>query len=219
MIVERKTIFDIVREADEDTADNIIDGSIDDNSSEDNNTNTDNKQDSTDDDTNNNEDDFKIDASLDDIGGIEDNNVEGNGDKSSSSSNTSSNSSSSSNNSEEEAIPSNTNIFSNLSAEEQSIKISELKRLYNELYTSCDDSLEKINNISPDVVPITTLSRISQIIHNLRQYIKDYIISVFPIKSYIENDCKYNEFLYLFNSISSILDDLATNKEANDEKK
>lgn len=222
-IQNRKTMFDIVKEADEDTANDIIDGSIDNNQANDN-AGGDNPPPANNDQTNDNndnagDDDINIDASLkglDNIGDDADNNTDTGEDNTNTDTTSDTSSTTSSGGSDgEEPIQKNTDIFANLTAEEQTIKIMELKKLYNDLYTSTDDILDRINNLSSDNINIDVLSRITHAMYALKVYIKDYIEKSFGIKSYIENDCKYNEFLYVYNSIASILEDIiATNKKA-----
>ena len=213
--VKRKTMFDIVKEADEDTVNDIANGSIDDGGDAPaaNNADTGGGDDAGGDDA-----DLNIDASLDtgdDAGGGDD--MGGGGDtggSSGSSDSSFSGGSSGSGSSDEEPVKNNTDIFSNLTSEEQAIKIAELKRLYNELYTSCDDYIAKFNDVDYDNIPVSVVERVSTALSNLRVYIRDYILKVFPIKSYIENDYKYNEFLYTFHSIASILEDIYATKPA-----
>lgn len=221
----RKTIFDIVQEADEDTANDIINGSVDNNSDQTSEAPADNNVDTgaTDNNDNqeNNDDDLNVDASLNDLDNFGDDNSGADattGGDSSVDSGSSMDSSSSGGSEDEEPIKNNTDIFTNLTSEEQSIKIMELKRLYNDLYTTADDLLDKVNNLSVDNIRIEILSKISRAMYNLKIYIKDYIEKQFAIRSYIENDCKYNEFLYVYNGISSILEDVIKNNKDKDKK-
>lgn len=149
------------------------------------------------------DDDFDIDASLDD--------GEDSGENSESSPSDSddggsgSDSADGDNNSDEEVNDDNTDIFSSLSAEEQQIKIKELKGLYQQMYTSCDELLDRINNLdyTEDSLPIMT--RITYALYDLKKYISEYIISIFPRKSFIENDIAFNRFLMILNSVKDIL--------------
>ena len=163
-----------------------------------------------------NEDDneeFNIDTSLDD---------ENQDDNNSDSSDTSSSSSSTStDDTEDEPVEANTDIFSNMSAEQQATKIKELKNLFRNLYTSCDDMITKINNIDPDEDNLEVLSRVSLTMYNLKQYIKDYMVNFYNSASYIENDIMFNRFLAILNSTSTIVNDLgkAKNREKDKDKK
>ena len=159
-------------------------------------------------------DDFDIDASLDD--------GEDGGENSESSPSDSddggggSDSAGGDNNSDEEVNDDNTDIFSSLSAEEQQIKIKELKGLYQQMYTSCDELLDRINNLdyTEDSLPIMT--RITYALYDLKKYISEYIISIFPRKSFIENDIAFNRFLMILNSVKDILSRYQKKSERDD---
>ena len=205
MSKEAFSIFDILREqgvlneaeGDENTSDGA--------STTDNNNEADNGEDNKtgEKDMAGGNDDFDIDASLDD--------GEDGGENSESSPSDSddggsgSDSASGDNNSDEEVNDDNTDIFSSLSAEEQQIKIKELKGLYQQMYTSCDELLDRINNLdyTEDSLPIMT--RITYALYDLKKYISEYIISIFPRKSFIENDIAFNRFLMILNSVKDIL--------------
>lgn len=208
MIMKRQYSF-IFNEADADDVDEITNGSIDagDTPPE---AGGDNATEGADD--NGGDDaDLNIDASLDGTGDNDNTNDDLGGGTDTSSSGGDSFGGSSSGSTDEEPLKNNTNIFSNLTSEEQAIKIAELKRLYDDLYTSCDDYIARFNDVDYDNIPISVVERVSSALGNLRQYIRDYVLHVFPIKTYIENDYKYNEFLYVFHSIASILEDIPTN--------
>lgn len=110
--------------------------------------------------------------------------------------------------SEDEPIEANTDIFSSLSAEEQMIKITELKKQYADLYTSCDDMLDKISDIETTEVTVVAVSRMIAILTNLKNYIMDYLYKQFASKSYYENDVTFNRFLAIFKSVSNVLNDI-----------
>lgn len=107
---------------------------------------------------------------------------------------------------EEEVNDDNTDIFSTLTAEEQQMKIKELKSLYQQLYCSCDDVMNRLNKLDTNEKNVYVIDRISGSIYKLKKYIGDYLIDVFPNKSYIENDINFNKFLLVVQSISDIID-------------
>lgn len=160
------------------------------------------------------DDDFDIDASLDDgdDGGENSDSSPSDSDDGGSGSD----SAGGDNNSDEEVNDDNTDIFSSLSAEEQQIKIKELKGLYQQMYTSCDELLDRINNLefTEDSLPVMT--RITYALYDLKKYISEYIISVFPRKSYIENDIAFNRFLMILNSVKDILSRYQKKSERDD---
>ena len=106
-------------------------------------------------------------------------------------------------------IEANTDIFASLTAEEQQIKIKELKNLYSNLYSSCDDILERINKLDINEDNLETISRISTSLYDVKVYISDYLTMVLPTKSYVENDVTFVRFLTIIKSITEILDDIA----------
>ena len=110
---------------------------------------------------------------------------------------------------EDEEVEANTDIFSSLTAEEQQVKIKELKNLYSNLYSSCDDILERINKLDINEDNLDTISRISTSLYDMKVYISDYLTLVFPTKSYIENDVTFVRFLTIVKSITEILDGIA----------
>ena len=158
-------------------------------------------------DTEKDDDNFDIDTNLDDGNGdddFEENNDDMNSDDSTKDS-SSSNNDNISDDSDEEVNDDNTDIFASLTAEEQQIKIKELKDLFQNMYISCDEILDRLNNLqfTEDSIPI--MNRLTYSIYDLKKYIQEYIISVFPRKSYIENDIAFNRFLMILNTIQDIL--------------
>ena len=117
--------------------------------------------------------------------------------------------------SEEEPVEANTDLFTTLSAEEQAIKIGELKTLYKELYNRIDDTLHRIDDMDLDEFSLGVMSKVSLTLHTLKKSLTDYFDKFFNIKSYGENDFKYNEFLLVLKSVTSIVDDLAKSREKN----
>ena len=215
MSKEAFSIFDILREqgvlkeaeGDENTSDEA--------SATDNNNEADNGEDNKtgEEDMAGGNDDFDIDASLDDG---EDSGENPESSPSDSDDGGSGSDSASSDNSDEEVNDDNTDIFSSLSAEEQQIKIKELKGLYQQMYTSCDELLDRINNLefTEDSLPIMT--RITYALYDLKKYISEYIISIFPRKSYIDNDIAFNRFLMILNSVKDILSRYQKKSERDD---
>lgn len=162
-----------------------------------------------------NEDDFNIDTSLgDEEGGGDDAGGEDTGDTGEDTADTSSSSSYDSGTSEEEPIKANTDIFNTLTAEEQQAKIRELKNLYQNLYTSTDDLLARLNETETDEDNIEVLTRVSMVLYSLKQYIADYMSYSFGYKSFIENDIAFNRFLAILKSVTTIIDEISKIKLA-----
>jgi hypothetical protein len=161
------------------------------------------------------EDDFDIDTSIPeapDVGGEGDNNDTDNSTSTPSSSSSDSDISSTSDG-DEEVNKDNTEIFDTLSAEEQAIKIQELKRLYSVMYSNVSDILSRMHNIECDENTLDIYNRIADTLQELKNQINDYFNNVFSYRSYYENDVKYNQFLVQLNGIATVVDDLASSKE------
>lgn len=116
---------------------------------------------------------------------------------------------------EEEENKNDSDMFYSLSAEEQQLKIMELKKLFSNLYSSCNDLIERINDLDVSEDNIKQIGRISAVMNDARDYIADYIIHIFPSRSFIENDIAFNKFLMIINSVSNVLDKIIT-KELKD---
>ena len=169
--------------------------------------------------------DVDVDLNLDDPGTGGDNDNPGGGDDldmgGTDDSTTDAGSSSSDNSSPtEEVKKGNTDLFASLTAEEQAIKIMELKKLYNDMFVSIDDLIDKLNNdvSMEDINPKITV-RITSQMEELRRIIQDYIINSFPIKTYYENDVNYSIFLSMFTTLRGVFDEIYKDKERNQDKK
>ena len=113
----------------------------------------------------------------------------------------------------EEPVEANTDIFSSLSADEQSVKIFELQRLYSQLYNSCNDISKRINDLDTDEKDLEIISRVGDSITQLKKYIEDYLTKHFSKKSFVENDIMYNRFLAILSSITSVLQELSKSRD------
>lgn len=220
--LRRKSIFEIIKEAEDDegggeqqaATDNTADTGTDNATGDDNQGDTNNTEETTDDGTGDNNDygedeDFNMDVDLDKEGGDD----AGGGDDMGGDTAPTDTAPAADVPAEGEPNKANTDIFSSLSQEEQIVKIKELKNMYKDLYCSCDDILDRLNDINID--NIEQISKISTVLRTLKQYILDYLTNSFPNKSYIENDIFFNRFLAILNTVSSALEDLsnAENRE------
>lgn len=204
---ERISIFDVLRkegvlkEADEETtqaadtqqpaADTATDAPAD----------TETQADATTD-ADTNDADFNIDTSLD----MGDDNMGGGDDTGSEDTSGSTNDNTADSGTDEEINPYNTNMFAALSAEEQKIKLIEQKKLYQTMYDSIVELLNRINSFDTDETNLVIVSKISNTLFDLKRYIADYIIYDIPIKSYYDNEVMYNRFLSVINSIANVID-------------
>ena len=120
---------------------------------------------------------------------------------------------------DEEVKKGNTDLFASLTAEEQSIKIMELKKLYNDLYVSIDDLIDKLNDIAMINIDPRVVVRITSQMEELRRILQDYIINTFPLKTYYENDVNYSIFLNMLTTLRGVFDDIYKENERNRDKK
>jgi hypothetical protein len=210
---DHKNIFEILKEDDGSDIINGGDAGATDADSTVDNGGGDADASTTTDDTNNDnggDEDFDIDTSLDDGGDDDTGNEEGgDSDLDDSSSDLDSSSGSTS---EDEAIPANKDIFTTLTAEEQAIKIKEQKKQFNNMYIYIDDLIDKISDVQLDEDNTMIIERISKRLYNLREYLNDYITSIYPTKDFISNDIFYNRFLQILYSIDSTMLDLAKSR-------
>lgn len=101
------------------------------------------------------------------------------------------------------------NLFDSLSPEEQELKNNMLKKLFVELYSNCDNIIEKINNIGADFDEVNLqIKKMLTILFNLKQMIDDYLMNIYKGKTYIENDIMFNRYLSILNSVKNILKDI-----------
>ena len=111
-------------------------------------------------------------------------------------------------NNDDKPVEANTDIFSSLTAEEQAIKIKELKKLFGNLYSGVNELLDRVNDLEVSETNKYAISKISEDLCNMKTTIADYILYIFNTKSYIENDIAFNRFLSDINYITSILEKL-----------
>lgn len=210
MIIKRKTIFDLLNEAEDDNVETFADVGQDEAPSSDQS-----GEDATTEDDSGGDDDFNIDTSLDDEG----NDDSGGDDLGGGGDDLGSDTSSDTSSGEEEApVQANTDLFGSLPPEEQKMKIMELKRLYSELYSSTDDLLERINQTNTDEDNIEIIGRITSSLYAIRQYMLDYITHIFPVKPYMENDFNFNRFLAIINGIGTVIEEIGAIKIAKSDK-
>lgn len=153
------------------------------------------------------DDDFDIDTSLDNDQDNQDSNNDSDNQDSTNSADTDSTDDASMDNTgeedegDEEAVETNSDMFLSLSKEEQQIKIKELKSLYGNLYSSCNDILNRIDTLDANELSIESITKITTALVGVRNYMADYIANIFSTKSFVENDIMFNRFLDIINTI------------------
>lgn len=180
-----------------------------DNNTEDNADQNNDNQDTNDDgfgdeDTDNQDDDFSIDSDPD---------PDDSGDDSGS--DDSSSSSSSSDSDEEDTVKSDSlkakdkELFDSLTPAEQKLKLKSLKQLFVDMYSNCDNIIEKFNSLAAEYDEANDqIDRIVGTLYGLRKMISDYLLNKFDTSSYIENDIMFNNYLAILNSIKNISEDI-----------
>ena len=108
----------------------------------------------------------------------------------------------------------NTDMFFSLSKEEQQLKIKMLKSQFLNLYTSCDDLIDRLNGVETDEDNLEAVSKLSSTLYNAKKYISDYLCHIFPQKSFIENDIMFNRFLDIFTTITMSFNNIVKTKES-----
>jgi hypothetical protein len=81
------------------------------------------------------------------------------------------------------------------------------------MYSYIDDILSKMNNLEIEEDTMEVVSRISSQLYNLKEYLKDYMIHIFPMNDFIQNDTFFNRFSAIIYSMSKIVEQLATGRE------
>ena len=162
----------------------------------------------TDDNAGGDDEEFNIDTSLDDNGDEGEEDITGEGDDSGLDDTSSGGTATST----EEPVPANKDILTTLTAEEQAIKIKEQKKQFNDMYIYIDDLIDKIGDIELDEDNTEVIERVSKRLYNLREYLNEYITTIFATKDYISNDIFYRRFLQVIYSIDTIMQDLAKSR-------
>lgn len=96
-------------------------------------------------------------------------------------------------------------IYDSLTPAEQALKVKELKQLYLDIYSKCDNIIDKYNSLSAEYEDANAqFKRIIYILFDLKKMIYSYLMNVFDSKSYYENDIQYNSYLVILNSVKNI---------------
>lgn len=170
----------------------------DENQNDDDNQEDENQDDNNDDnqDDENQDDDFGIDD--DDNGGDDDNNEDETSDI---------NSDEEESNLDPDSLKAkDRELFDSLSIPEQQIKVRELKNQFSELYNNCISIIDRLNDISLELNDqYPQLKRMSDTLYDLKNTISFYILNIYDIKSYFENDITFNRYLTILNGVKTVL--------------
>ena len=186
-------------------------GANDNNAANDNATNNDTNTNNNEDDAGGDDDDIDINTDLDDNDDTSDDDGSGNDDNGDDSGNIDTGGDTgggSADTGDGEPVPENKELFDTLTAEEQAIKIKELKMLYFSMYQSLGDIAKRLDSLDTDDDEIITISRISGFVYDLRTSMHQYITVEFDQKSYMENDFMYNRFLVLIHAVTNVINEI-----------
>ena len=99
-------------------------------------------------------------------------------------------------------------IFNGLSDQDKTIKINELKDLYQDLYNRIITLYDKVNDIPKDDELIKVYNFIIDNLSDLKQFVYDYLTNTFDNKTYLENMVNYKKYLSTLNVINGILEEI-----------
>lgn len=98
--------------------------------------------------------------------------------------------------------------FADLNEAEKEAKIKELKGIYINIYDKCKTLSDKTNDIKKDDSTIQIIEYINNSLTDLRQYILDYIKTIFDSKTYPENIAQVQKYIAVLTSIKTIFEEL-----------
>ena len=195
-------------EADDDaTANDTNDAAANDTAANDNNDNAESNENKAED----NADDQKNDENQDD--NKEEDNQDNNEEENNDENNDDNNNNTSSYSGEEESKTDpdslknkDRELFDSLSIAEQQIKIKELKKQFGDLYSNTVSLIDRFNEISIEVGSDSIqINKIIKILLDLKSMISFYILNIYDIKSFFENDIVFNRYLVIFNGIKKAM--------------
>lgn len=112
-------------------------------------------------------------------------------------------------------------LFSSLSPEQQKSMNKELKNNFFKLFTNISSTYEKINTIdAPTEDTNNTLTRLMNTLDSMKEYIQDYLSTIYSSKTYSENMICFQKYLVIYKSIGKVLKEIESdikNRYENDE--
>ena len=107
-------------------------------------------------------------------------------------------------------------LFDILSIEEQQIKVKELKKQFGDLYSNTVSLVDRFNEISTEMGNSSLqVNKVIAILFELKSMISFYVLNIYDIKSYVENDIVFNRYLSIFNNIKQVMNTIK-NEEFSD---
>lgn len=109
-------------------------------------------------------------------------------------------------------------IFDQLSEPEKEMKINELKKLYGLLIDKADSLYKLTQEISKTDDTVKMIDYTLNTLMDLKTYLKDYVISVFDNRTYLQNSVNFQKFLTVFDAIHAIFKEIKKQLESDDKK-
>lgn len=106
-------------------------------------------------------------------------------------------------------------IFDQLSDEQKTLKIKELKSLYNNVYDKCGEIINSISGADRSPEQAKIYDYVMNSLTDLQKYIKDYLFQIYDSKTYIENMVQLQKYLTVLDTVSNIFEEV---KNASDKQ-
>ena len=106
-------------------------------------------------------------------------------------------------------------IFDQLSDEQKTLKIKELKSLYNNVYDKCGEIINSISDADRSPEQAKIYDYVMNSLTDLQKYIKDYLFQIYDSKTYIENMVQLQKYLTVLDTVSNIFEEV---KNASDKQ-
>lgn len=106
-------------------------------------------------------------------------------------------------------------IFDQLSDEQKTLKIKELKSLYSNVYDKCGEIINSISDADRSPEQAKIYDYVMNSLTDLQKYIKDYLFQIYDSKTYIENMVQLQKYLTVLDTVSNIFEEV---KNASDKQ-
>lgn len=100
-------------------------------------------------------------------------------------------------------------LYDTLTDEQKKMRILQLKLNFKDLYIEIDTIMNGINNISKSDDNVDIIRRLIETLQNIRQYLVDYITTVFDKETYLNNNEIYIKYINIFNTIKNTISELS----------
>ncbi len=104
-------------------------------------------------------------------------------------------------------------LFKSIPADQMSIKVTELKKQYLDVYNSISNILLRTNKITKTDSNMKVLEFVTTKLMELKDMVKFYMANTFDTKSFIENTVNYQQYLATLNTINKIFKEIQYKKE------